>query len=78
MRALVSLVRKEMLLLSRDWHALALLFVMPAFFILVMSLAMRDMFKPGREGAFSFYLVNNDSTPLSARLADGISAHKAL
>ena len=77
MRALVSLVRKEMLLLSRDWHALALLFVMPAFFILVMSLAMRDMFKPGREGAFSFYLVNNDSTPLSARLADGISAHKA-
>ena len=77
MRVLASLVRKEMLLLSRDWHALALLFVMPAFFILVMSLAMRDLFKPGREGAFSFYLVNNDSTPLSARLADGIRAHKA-
>lgn len=37
-------VRKEFLLLSRDLHGLLLLFVMPAAFVLVMSLAMQDDF----------------------------------
>lgn len=38
------LIRKEWLLLCRDWHGLALLFLMPVLFILVMSLALRDQF----------------------------------
>jgi ABC-2 type transport system permease protein len=37
-------LRKELMLLSRDIHALGVLFVMPAIFILIMSLAMRDAF----------------------------------
>lgn len=37
-------IKKEFLLVSRDIHALLVLFVMPLIFILIMSLAMRDAF----------------------------------
>ena len=42
MTVLRALVWKEMLLLGRDRHGLAVLFLMPAAFILIMSLALRD------------------------------------
>lgn len=41
---LSAIVRKELQLLSRDVHGLALLFVMPVVFILIMSMAMKDDF----------------------------------
>jgi ABC-2 type transport system permease protein len=76
MSVLLALVRKEFLLLRRDWHALALLFVMPAFFILVMSLALRDVFATGRTSTntFKYYLVNEDTTAFANSIADGLSA----
>jgi ABC-2 type transport system permease protein len=46
MRAFVAMIKKEWLALARDVHGLLVLFVMPAAFILVMSLALRDTFKP--------------------------------
>lgn len=76
MSVLITLIRKELLLLRRDWHALALLFVMPAFFILLMSLAMRDVFATGRTSTFKYYLVNEDTTAFSASIATAIGAHK--
>ncbi|MBC8088902.1 MAG: ABC transporter permease [Phycisphaerae bacterium] len=75
MRIVARLVQKELLLLRRDWHALALLFIMPAFFILVMSLAMRDVFATGRTSTFGYYLVNEDTTAFAASIADGIGQH---
>lgn len=39
-----SMLIKEFLLVSRDKHALAALFIMPAVFILIMSLALKDVF----------------------------------
>ncbi len=41
---LAAIIRKELQLLSRDVHGLALLFVMPLVFILIMSMAMKDDF----------------------------------
>lgn len=76
MSVLITLIRKELLLLRRDWHALALLFVMPAFFILLMSLAMRDVFATGRTSTFKYYLVNEDTTAFAASIATAIGAHK--
>ena len=35
-------LRKECLLISRDWHALLVLFVMPSVFVLIMSLALQE------------------------------------
>ncbi len=45
MRPLIALWEKEWLALSRDVHGLAVLFLMPAVFIVVMSLALSDAFK---------------------------------
>lgn len=77
MKVLATLIRKEFLLLRRDWHALALLFVMPAFFILLMSLAMRDVFATGRTSTntFKYYLVNEDTTAFAISIANALGTH---
>lgn len=38
-----ALIRKELLLLRRDWHALAVLFLMPATFLVLMAFAMSGL-----------------------------------
>ena len=43
---MLALLRKEMLALLRDPHALAALFVMPALFIVIMSLALKNTYAP--------------------------------
>ena len=43
---LIALIRKEILALLRDPHALAALFLMPAAFIVVMSLALANLYAP--------------------------------
>jgi ABC-2 type transport system permease protein len=45
MHALLALWLKEWLVLSRDVHGLAVLFLMPAAFLVIMSLALSDAFK---------------------------------
>ncbi|HVC38278.1 MAG TPA: ABC transporter permease [Gammaproteobacteria bacterium] len=63
-----ALVGKEWKLLLRDWHALLLLFAMPAIFILVMSLALQDSFALHQGVSVHYYLVNEDIGPVSAAL----------
>ncbi|GAA5170652.1 ABC transporter permease [Viridibacterium curvum] len=43
---LLALVRKELLALGRDMHALVSLFLMPVLFIIIMSLALKDVYSP--------------------------------
>jgi ABC-2 type transport system permease protein len=75
---LLPLIRKELVVLRRDWHALLLLFAMPTLFILLMSLALRDKFAEGAGAPFTFYLVNQDSADaLSDTLTAGIRAQHA-
>ena len=45
MHRLLASIRKEIILLSRDWAGLGLLFVMPAVLIIVMSLIQDITFK---------------------------------
>ena len=73
MRALFALVKKEWLLLLRDWHALLLLFVMPAAFILVMSLALQDRFAAQGRVSAAYYLVQDDASPLATATADQLA-----
>lgn len=59
-----ALLRKEMLALSRDPHALAALFVMPAVFIVIMSLALKNMYTPAMDRLdYSFDV--REKTPLT-------------
>ena len=74
--AVFALIRKEWLLLLRDWHALLLLFLMPAAFILVMSLALQDRFVMHQGVSLSYYLVDEDQSPASQDFIRGLAAAK--
>lgn len=63
---MLALLRKEMLALIRDPHALAALFVMPAVFIVIMSLALKNMYAPPvNQLDYSFDV--REHTPLAQR-----------
>jgi len=72
MRTLLYLIRKEALLLVRDWHALVLLFVMPAVFILIMSLALQNRFSAQSGVHIKYYLLNRDAGAADADLLKGL------
>lgn len=68
---LLALWRKEALALSRDRFGLATLFVMPAVFILVMSLALRETLRPTGTGPkLHFAVVDRDGSSASREAAD--------
>ena len=46
MNMLLGLMKKELIALGRDVHGLAALFLMPVLFIVVMSLALKDVYDP--------------------------------
>ncbi len=64
------------MLLLRDWHALLLLFVMPAAFILVMSLALQNVFSDQQGVNIRYYLINKDDSLISATLVHKLHAMK--
>ena len=55
-----ALVKKELLALSRDVHGLAALFVMPVLFIIIMSLALQDVYSP-RQRTLAYAVDSRDS-----------------
>ena len=63
---MIALLRKEMLALSRDPHALAALFIMPAIFIVIMSLALKNMYSPSMDSLHYSFAVH-EQTPLTTR-----------
>jgi ABC-2 type transport system permease protein len=65
---LIALIQKEWRLLMRDWHAMLLLFAMPAAFILVMSLALQSRFALQQSVSVPYYLLNQDHSPASVAL----------
>jgi ABC-2 type transport system permease protein len=64
---LKAMLIKEFLLVLRDRHALAALFVMPALFILIMSLALKDAFSEER-ALMTYALIDMDGSPQSEKL----------
>lgn len=72
---LSAMIKKEFLLIFRDKYALLALFVMPAIFILIMSVAMRDQFT-SKNIEFSLYVNDLDNTPMSKSILQKIQADK--
>ena len=68
---------KEFLLVLRDKHALAALFVMPAVFILIMSLALKDAFNDER-ALISYAVADKDQSVQSGKLIDMLSDNRLL
>jgi ABC-2 type transport system permease protein len=66
---LLALIRKELLSLSRDIHGLAALFVLPVMFIIVMSMALKDVYSP-RITHLVWSAIDEDKSEISAELLD--------
>lgn len=64
---LLALIKKEILALTRDVHGLAALFLMPVLFIIIMSLALKDVYSPAIK-SLPYVVDNRDSSPLSVTL----------
>jgi len=71
-----AMIKKEFLLVLRDKHALLALFVMPAIFILIMSVAMRDQFASEKID-FRVYVENLDNTKTSKKLIEKLKNDKS-
>ncbi len=78
MYALFALWRKEWLALMRDKHGLAALFVMPAVFILIMSLALQDSFSPAAPLELGYVVVDLDQSSSSKALVQRLQAQATL
>jgi ABC-2 type transport system permease protein len=78
MRTFLALVGKELRVLSRDRHGLAVLFVMPAVFILIMSLALRDTMSPERQARLACLWLDEDGGYFALALSDAVKQRPAL
>ncbi len=68
-RQLWACIHKEILLLGRDKHGLALLFVMPVIFILIMSLALQNEFAARGGKRLDVLVLDADHSAASGQMA---------
>jgi len=66
---LAALIKKELLALTRDVHGMAALFLMPVIFIIVMSLALKDVYHPPKR-TLPYAIDARDSGKAARSLAD--------
>lgn len=77
LQELRACIVKELRLLSRDLHGLALLFVMPAIFILIMSLALQDQFEARAGKRIEVELIDRDQSETSKQFIARLAASNA-
>jgi len=70
-----AMVKKEFLLVLRDKHALMALFIMPSIFILIMSVAMRDIFSQNAV-SFDVAVSDMDKTQISKTFVKNLTKNK--
>lgn len=58
---ILYILKKEFLLIIRDIHAVTVLFIMPTVFIMIMSLAMRDLFELHGTVSIDVLTANRDA-----------------
>lgn len=74
-RHVIALTFKEFQVLGQDRPALALLFLMPAFFIVVMSFALANVFEAGTEqNPLELVVVDEDGRALAQRVMQQLGA----
>ncbi len=66
---LTQMLRKEFILILRDKHSLAALFIMPFLFILIMSMALKDTFNNER-ALLNYEIIDLDKSHESIMLQD--------
>jgi len=59
------ILKKEFLLIWRDWHSLLVLFIMPALFILIMSLALKNTYSDAVDVKLNVGIIGEKSEDLN-------------
>jgi ABC-2 type transport system permease protein len=77
MSALLACIKKELLLLSRDIHGLALLFIMPLAFILIMSLALQNQIAERAGSKLHVLWIDADQSDASKDLLNTLNTGQA-
>jgi ABC-2 type transport system permease protein len=65
---------KEWRVILRDREGLAILFVMPIAFVIIMSLALQDVFRQGSTPQFSLVILDGDNGSLAKAIGNGVTA----
>ena len=76
LRQFIAAIAKETRLIVRDWHALAVLFVMPVAFVTIMSLALRDVFTERAGVTFNVLIVDQDGKLVGEKLRESFAKDK--
>ncbi len=71
-------LKKEFIILFRNKSALLSLFLMPAIFILIMSLAQKDIYKEYTHANIKYIIVNQDQGIKSFKFIEALKAYKNL
>ena len=58
------ILKKELLLIFRDIHALMVLFIMPALFILIMSLALKNTYSDNFESKLKVAVISSENSDI--------------
>jgi len=78
-RQILAVTLKELNVLWHDREALALLFIMPVFFILVMSLALEGVFEAGsRNRQIEILLINDDRGQIAGNIVHDLKKMERL
>ena len=72
---LSAMIKKEFILVTRDIHALMALFILPAVFIIIMSVAMRDQFSTSSL-EFTIVVADKDKSNMSIDLIQKMKNNK--
>jgi len=71
-------LRKEFKILLRNKSALAALFIMPALFILIMSLALKDVYSEYSNVKFEYIIINLDKGQKSQKFIEKLKENKSM
>jgi len=71
LRKILSILKKDFLILLRDWPGLAILFIMPAVLLVIITFAQENAI-PSKKSGFEVIVVNNDSSVLGDNIINDL------
>lgn len=69
------ILKKEFILIFRDIHALLVLFIMPAVFILIMSLALKNTYSQNLETKFKIAIISKENSDITKLIKELNNSH---
>src|SRR5690606_36685353 len=78
MHKLLASIKKEILLLMRDWGGLGILFIMPSILLVTITLIQQSTFREAGNSVMPIVLVNNDGGELGKTIEKNISETESL